>query len=235
MLLTIRVILTILFSAFVLWSQTPAVSDSWKIPVPAFPDKAQLSEASGRFIFRLNLPPKYVDARTLISASNAAFFPESRTVASQAPASRPKTISYSNGYIIRQKIHKYASIATLPLAISEIIVGEKLDDSSEDDSLSSAHSALAAGIGVLFGVESVTGVWNMWEAGKNPSGRGKRLFHGILMLAADAGFVATAALAPNHEDDEGGSSNDDASTHRAVAYASLGAAAVSYVYMLFAR
>jgi hypothetical protein len=153
---------------------------------------------------------------------NSAFPSEPQTASSQVPPSRPKTFSYSNGYLVRRKIHKYASIATLPLAISEAVVGQKLMDRTgdESDSLRSAHSALATGIGVLFGIESVTGIWNMWEARKNPNHRGKRQFHGILMLAADAGFVATAAMAPG--DDEGESQGSTrASTHRAVAFASL--------------
>ena len=136
---------------------------------------------------------------------------------------------------MRRKIHKYASIATLPLVVSEAIVGQKLLDDRSDHSLRSTHSALASGIAVLFGIESVTGAWNMWEARKNPTGRGKRMFHGILMLAADVGFVATAATAPHHEDDDQRLSRDSASTHRAVAYASFGVATVSYLYMLFTR
>ncbi len=50
------------------------------------------------------------------------------------------------------------------------------------------------------------------------------------MLGADAGFVATGMLAPNKEG-EGG----NRSTHRAVAYTSMGVATVSYLMMLFGR
>jgi hypothetical protein len=55
------------------------------------------------------------------------------------------------------------------------------------------------------------------------------------MLGADAGFVATAALAPG--DDERGQirSMGRRSTHRTVALTSMGVAAASYIYMLFAR
>jgi hypothetical protein len=123
----------------------------------------------------------------------------------------------------------------LPLFVSELVVGEKLrDESDRDSSLRSTHSALAAGTGVLFGIESITGLWNMLDARKIPHGHSKRFFHGILMLAADAGFVATAATAP-HRNDNQGVGNGDVSTHRAVAYASIGVATVSYVYMLVAK
>jgi hypothetical protein len=91
------------------------------------------------------------------------------------------------------------------------------------------HSAIGVGIGGLFAVNTVTGVWNLWEARHDPNGRRRRLIHGISMLGADAGFVATGLLAPG---DEGGGSR---STHRTVALTSMGVAAGSYVYMLLTR
>jgi hypothetical protein len=148
---------------------------------------------------------------------------------------RPKAISYSNGYTVRRSIHKYASFATLPLFIAQFAVGQKLYDSPGDSSLRSAHSGLAAGTAVLFGINSVTGVWNLMEGRHDPNGRGRRLFHGILMLGADAGFVATAALAPGQEHKATTSLNDRRSTHRAVALTSMGVAAASYLYMLITR
>jgi hypothetical protein len=47
------------------------------------------------------------------------------------------------------------------------------------------------------------------------------------MLGADAGFAATAAMAPDD--------NEDSDAHRNVAIASMGIAAASYLYMLFTR
>jgi hypothetical protein len=52
------------------------------------------------------------------------------------------------------------------------------------------------------------------------------------MLASDAGFVATAAMAP--EGEEGGfesEGSDDRSRHRAVAVGSMGVSLVSYLMM----
>jgi hypothetical protein len=243
MLLTIRVTLTILFSAFALWSQTPdgekialkaATPDSLKafafMPTPQWRE----SKTADQITFKMDLSQRFVDDENLVLASNAPVYPEPPSVSSQAPASHPKAFGYGQGYVTRRKIHKYASVVTLPLIVSEAIVGQKLMDDRNNNSLRSVHSGLAAGTAVLFGLESVTGVWNMLEARKNPRGHGKRMFHGIFMLAADAGFVATAATAP-HRDDDGGMNNGNASTHRAIAYASFGIATVSYVYMLFAK
>jgi hypothetical protein len=149
---------------------------------------------------------------------------------------RPKAISYSNGYSVRRSVHKYASFATLPLFVAQFVVGQKLYDNPEDHSLHGAHSGLAAGTAVLFGVNSFTGVWNLMEGRHDPNGHRRRTVHGILMLAADAGFVATAALAPGeHENRTGTSPGDNRSTHRAVALTSMGIATASYLYMLFTR
>ena len=143
----------------------------------------------------------------------------------------PRTVAfeYSDAYAVRRKIHVYASLATLPLFVTEGILGSKLYDGDASDSVRSAHSAVAGGIGVLFGVNTVTGVWNMWEARKDPNGKKRRLIHGLSMLGADVGFVATGMLAPEH-DEEG-----NKSLHRNVALTSIGIATGSYLYMLFTR
>ena len=95
-----------------------------------------------------------------------------------------------------------------------------------------SDSAVASGIGVLFGVNTVTGVWNLWDSRGEP-GKARRVTHAVLMLASDAGFVATAAMAPEGEEggfeNEGGS--DDRNRHRAVAIGSMGVSLVSYLMM----
>jgi hypothetical protein len=153
----------------------------------------------------------------------------------QNPPPRRKAITYSDAYLLKRKIHRYASFATAPLFVAEIAVGQKLYNSGSR-SLRSVHSGLATGIAVLFGVNSVTGAWNLWEARKDPNGRGKRMLHGILMLGADAGFVATGALAPgDNEEGRLGGSGNRRSVHRTVALTSMGIAAFSYLYMWLAR
>jgi hypothetical protein len=56
--------------------------------------------------------------------------------------------------------------------------------------------------------------------------------HAILMLASGAGFAITPMVAPGHRDQlEFGSSS--ASTHRAVAFTSIGVGTAGYLLMLF--
>ena len=143
----------------------------------------------------------------------------------------PRTVAfeYSDGYALRRKIHVYASLATLPLFVTEIVLGQKLYDGEASDSVRSAHAAVAGGVGALFAVNTVTGAWNLWEARKDPNGKKRRLIHGLSMLGADVGFVATGLVAPEH-DEEG-----NKSLHRNVALTSIGIATGSYLYMLFTR
>ena len=147
--------------------------------------------------------------------------------ASQTPAPAP-AFEYSDAYRTRAKIHRIASFATLPLFATEVVLGQMTYD-NPSGGRKSAHVAVGATIGVLFGINTVTGVWNLLEARKDPTGRGRRLLHGILMLAADAGFVATAAVAPDSEDPN---YSDQRGTHRAVALTSIGIATVGYLVQI---
>jgi hypothetical protein len=150
---------------------------------------------------------------------------------------RRHAVEYSDWYYKRLTIHKVASYTTIPLFVTEYILGDKLYNGTASSSTRSTHQAVAAGIGVLFGVNTVTGVWNLWESRHESQGRARRMTHGLLMLASDAGFVATAALAP--EGNEGGfddgfeDSSNNRSTHRTVAITSMGVSLASYLMMYF--
>jgi hypothetical protein len=148
---------------------------------------------------------------------------------------RVVAFEYSEGYKTRAKIHKIASFATLPLFAATWAVGQKLyNNPGESESDKGVHAFLGASTGVLFGINSVTGVWNLMEAKKDPSHRTKRTIHGILMLAADAGFFATALTLPDSEGTYD-NYNSQRSTHRAMAITSMAIATVGYVMMLFGK
>jgi hypothetical protein len=150
-------------------------------------------------------------------------------------AARPVPVEYSDAYRVRAKIHKVASIATLPLFVANYLVGQKLyNGSGESDSMKGTHGALAATTGVLFGINTVTGSWNLWEGRKDRNHRTRRMAHGLLMMAADAGFLATAMLAPEGEGRRGVDTSGR-STHRTVAITSMGIATVGYLIMLLGR
>jgi hypothetical protein len=148
---------------------------------------------------------------------------------------RVVAFEYSEGYKTRAKIHKIASFATLPLFAATWYMGQKVyDHPGESESDKGVHAFLGASTGVLFGINSVTGVWNLMEARKDPSHRTKRTIHGILMLAADAGFFATALTIPDNEGDYQ-TYLDNRSTHRTMAISSMAIATVGYLMMLVGR
>ena len=144
---------------------------------------------------------------------------------------RRHAVEYSDWYYRRLTIHKVASYTTIPLFATEYVLGDKLYNGTASSSTRSAHQAVAAGIGVLFGVNTVTGLWNLWDSRHEAEGRARRTTHALLMLAADAGFVATASLAPEGEDDSFEVSSDDRSRHRTVAVTSMAVSLASYVMM----
>ena len=179
------------------------------------------------------LPVSTKDATAQSIAAAADSMP---SVIEPAPASTQATapppvvaFEYSDGYRLRAKIHKVASFATIPLFGAEAIIGQSLY-SDPTQGKKDAHLVTAAGIGALFLVNTTTGVWNLIEARKDPVHRGRRLTHSLMMLAADAGFLATAALGPESEH---GISGGSRATHRAVAFTSIGLASASYAIMLF--
>jgi len=146
-------------------------------------------------------------------------------------AGRPIAIEYSEGHETRAKIHKYVSWATLPLIGTEFWLGQRLyDNPGTDDSLRGLHGTVGAGLIGVFAVQSVTGAWNLLEASGAP-GHKKRLTHGLIMLAAEGGFIAAAAMAPGHSR-TAISLDADRSTHRTVAVVSMGVGTAGYLWML---
>jgi hypothetical protein len=153
--------------------------------------------------------------------------------ASDSAPQRRRAIEHSDWYYRRLTIHKAASFATAPLFVAEYIVGQKLFDGNASSGEKSAHQALASGIGVLFGVNTITGGWNLWDSRHDTQGRARRLTHAALMFASEAGFVATAALAPEGEENEARREADSSgrNRHRTVAISSMGVSLVSYLMM----
>jgi hypothetical protein len=150
----------------------------------------------------------------------------------QGTPRRPVAVEYSDGYYTRAKIHKYASFATLPLFATEIALGQNVynDPNARSSTAKGAHIAVGTAITGLFAVNTVTGVWNMWESRNEPEHHKLKLIHGVLMLAADAGFVATFATGPGGR---GANLDSQKQTHRTIALTSIGIATGSYLLMLF--
>jgi hypothetical protein len=142
---------------------------------------------------------------------------------------RPTVVDYSEGYATRLKIHRIASYTMLPLFAAQYASGQQLikNGRAAPAWARDIHGPTATGVAALFTINTVTGVWNMWEARKDPAERTRRTLHGLLMLAADAGFTATGILASG-----AGDNGSRRNLHRDVAYGSMAVSLVSYAIML---
>jgi hypothetical protein len=168
------------------------------------------------------------DAETTLSAPSASLWTSAQQQA------RPVVFEYSDGYRTRLKIHKIASFATIPLFVAEGVIGQSLYNDPTPGKRT-AHLWVATGIGVLFGVNTVTGVWNLTEARKDPNGRTRRMTHSILMLAADACFFATAMTGPGHHFRNPSQYDSSRSLHRSLAFTSVSLASAGYAMMFVWR
>lgn len=142
---------------------------------------------------------------------------------------RPLAIEYSDAYYTRLTIHRIGSYTMLPLFAAEYALGQNLiQDRSPPSWMKSTHVLVAGGIGVLFGVNTITGAWNLWDSRTDPDGRTRRIVHSVLMLASDVGFLAAGATAPGHH-----GQSDEARNHRGIAIGSIAVSTVGGVMMWF--
>ncbi|MBL8981374.1 MAG: hypothetical protein JNL26_04280 [Gemmatimonadetes bacterium] len=170
-------------------------------------------------------------ARLPLPAATPAAIPR----APQPP--RRRAVEYSEWYGRRLTMHRWGSYAMVPLFATEYWLGNKLlNDETVSSGTRDTHAAVASTIGVLFAANTVTGLWNLWDARRDPNGRGKRLVHSALLLAADAGFLYTASLADDDDGDEGergGTRGNRATDHRNAALVSIGLSTVGTGLMWF--
>ena len=89
----------------------------------------------------------------------------------------------------------------------------------------------ATGLAAVFGINTVTGLWNLWDSRAQPEGRTKRTIHALLMLASDAGFTYAGARLAN----EAENSSEKRRLHRDWAYGSMATALVGTGMMVFWR
>lgn len=148
-------------------------------------------------------------------------------LASPAPQQAP--FRYSEAYYRRLAIHRGASYAILPLFAFQFAAGLQLYEHGQEAPAwaRNGHPIGAIGIAALFATNGVTGVMNLWEGRKDPDRPARTVVHGIMMLAAGAGFTATGFLA-----DDAKRTVDGRRTHRTVAISSMAIATVGYLSML---
>ena len=155
---------------------------------------------------------------------------DSVAVADTVKRKRAKSIEYSDSYYTRLTIHRIASYAELPLFAAEYVLGERLIKEDRtgfpSQGVKTAHTTVALGLGALFTVNTVTGVWNLWEARNDPANRTRRIIHSVAMLGADAGFAWAGASAGSAKDNIA-----NANHHRTIAVSSMALATAGTAMM----
>jgi hypothetical protein len=143
---------------------------------------------------------------------------------------KPAPIAYSEWYGRRVTIHKALSWSMLPLFAASYYTGTRLADDGRANSpqwVRRTHPVAAGGAAVLFGANTVTGAWNLWDGRRDREGRTRRLVHSALFIAANAGFVYAGSLG-----EDAGEDGDVRKKHRTIALGSMGLSTVSWLIML---
>jgi hypothetical protein len=149
------------------------------------------------------------------------------------PRRRRKAVEVSEWYERRLRIHRYGAYTMIPLFTFQAIAGNQLyvKSSAAPGWAKTGHRVGATGLATLFGVNTVTGLWNIWDSREQPKGRTRRTIHTLLMLASDAGFTyAGVRLSEQAEN-----SSDKRRQHRQWAYGSMATALVGTGMMVFWR
>lgn len=149
------------------------------------------------------------------------------TPASDTTRRRPRAVEYSDAYATRLAIHRVGSYAMLPLFAGEYVLGNRLLSSNAQPGwVKGAHVGTAAGLGALFAVNTVTGLWNLYDARHDDADRTRRYLHSALLLAADAGFAYTGAVAGDAEHSAAGRAR-----HKNAALVSMGVSTIGTAMM----
>ena len=143
---------------------------------------------------------------------------------------RARAVQYSEWYGRRVALHKTLSWTMLPLFAASYYSGTQLADKGRagvSSTVRTLHPFAAGGAAAVFGINTVTGVWNLWESRRDPADRKRRYLHSALFLLADAGFAYAGSLG-----EDSGNDGRIRSRHRNIAIGSMGVSTAGWLVML---
>lgn len=193
-------------------SPAPAAIDTARVPVDTAPVFALVAQDT----------PWLVTAR----AGAVALTPADTVVKKK----KPVLVSYSDWYGRRLAIHRTLTWAMIPLFAASYYTGERLARDGRPNSpywVRALHPYAATATTVIFGANTFTGLWNLWDARHDPEGRTRRIVHSLLFLASDAGFAYAGSIG-----NKGRNDGEVRNLHRQVALYSMGASYFSIMLML---
>jgi hypothetical protein len=145
---------------------------------------------------------------------------------------RARAIEVSDWYNRRLVIHRVGAYAMLPVFTAQYIAGSKLFDQGNGGAAAPSwarplHKAGAKTIAGIFTVNTVTGLWNLWDSRQVEEHRWLRYSHALTMLAADASFAYTGLKLA----DDAKFTLANRRKHRQMALISIGVSTASGVLM----
>lgn len=146
---------------------------------------------------------------------------------------RRRAVEVSEWYGRRLTIHRALSYAMVPVFTAQYVAGSKLYDAEQAGGSPApswarpVHQVGAGTIAGIFGVNTVTGLWNLWDSRHTEEHRWLRLSHAVVMLGADAAFAYTGIKLS----DEAENSFQKRDQHRKVALIAIGASTASGLVM----
>lgn len=155
-----------------------------------------------------------------------------RTAQDTVPRRR-RAIEVGDWYERRLRIHRYGAYAIFPLFAAQAIAGNEIfkDPHNAPDWARTTHRVGATGLATVFTLNTVTGLWNLWDSRAATQGRTTRTVHTLLMLASDAGFTYAGVKLS----DEAENSLEKRRAHRAWAYGSMATALTGVVVATLGR
>ena len=145
---------------------------------------------------------------------------------------RRRAVEVSEWYGRRLTIHRTLSYAMPVVFASQYIAGTQLYNAQKTATLPPSwarpvHKAGAFTVAGIFGVNTVTGVWNLWDSRHTPEHRWLRYSHAVVMLGSDAAFAYTGIKLSQ----DAKNSFVKRDEHRRVALYAIGASTASGVVM----
>ena len=142
---------------------------------------------------------------------------------------RPKVIELSDWYYRRLTIHRWVAYGTLPVFAAQWAAGQRLYDDSRAAPTwaKTTHRVGATLLAGGFTVNTVTGLWNLWDSRSVEQGRALRAVHALSILVADGMFTYAGAKLS----DEAEQSSAKRREHRTIALSAMALTTVSGVAM----
>jgi hypothetical protein len=142
---------------------------------------------------------------------------------------RRKSVDVSEWYSRRLTIHRYVAYGTIPVFAAQWVAGNQLYQESREAPTwaKTTHRVGATLLAGGFTVNTVTGLWNLWDSREQPEGRPLRTIHALSMIAADAAFTYAGVKLS----DEAEQSAAKRREHRTIALSAMGLTAASGLAM----